>query len=266
MNTAPLAVALLACLAVASAPQEGPGGAPVGPAAEPPQRVRLTLGSEVLELPFGAVAETADGRSVRLDLLPVRHFDAPGSFSFDYPRAWRFTGATGSPSPEAGWWSLAGEGVAVTLRRHTGDAETIREQYLSNLESTQRASRVRATIDLDGRFLVGGAVTYASRSIGIGALTSNWEQSVFAWQESEGVAWLLTLQRQFEPASATDALRLMDKLRLDLERQLAQQLEVEARAWREEHDVATRPTPPAPPSLGHPELDALRASFRWQRR
>ena len=168
-----------------------------GPSQEPPLRARVTIGGEQVEVTLGSPGRTADGREVLVELLATRVFEAEGSFRFTYPRDWKFLGV--AQSPYGGWWNLNSDGKAVHMRRHDQDADEILEQYVSGLESTGKAERVAVGIDLDGRHLDGFAVEYDVGSIGRGGQSRRWVQECYAWSESEGVSWLLTLQRAIGP-------------------------------------------------------------------
>ena len=178
------------------APAEG------GPSHEPPLEVRVTLGGETVDVVLGREGTTADGRPLRVELLPSRTFRVPGAFAFDYPRQWRFSGSLGADGVGA-WWTLGGDGRSVYLRRHSQDAQEILEQYLTNLSASGAlGERRRTTVNLGGRELEGWAVEIEVGNIGPGE-PHRWVQEVFAWTQEEGVSWLVSLQRDLGPMNPT---------------------------------------------------------------
>ena len=188
-------------LVLGFAGSQGSDGTPASdapPTQEPPLRARVTVDGEAIDVTLGRGTQTADGRSLHVELLPTRVFRVPGALSFHYPRDWRFSGSRGADGVGA-WWTLGGEGRSVYLRRHDQDARTILEEYVRNLSSGNGLTEPRSvTTRLGGRELEGWAVEIEVGSIGIGE-ARRWVQEVFAWTQEDGISWLVSLQRDLGP-------------------------------------------------------------------
>ncbi len=186
-----------------------------GPRTEPPMRARVTVGGEALEVTLGEEAHTADGRLLRVELLAERVFTVEGAFAFRYPREWSFGGAVW---PDGASWSLNGEGEAIYLRRHAGDAGRVLAEHIGSLQAIGGSEPAPVSLDLGGRDLEGLAVEYDVGNIGRYARPRRWVQEVFAWSDGEGDSWLLSLQRDIGPApTLTPGFAAWNQLELVLE-------------------------------------------------
>jgi len=211
---------------------------------EPPQRARVTVGDESVDLDVGGAAvKLADGREVRVDLLATRRFVARDQFSFEYPRAWSYSGARGAPTGLLGWWSMSGPGGMVHFQRHDGDALATRDEYASNMEAAGAAARRPCSLELDGRTLEGWEVDTVSGGL-FGHPGTRATQQVYGWTGSDGAAWLCVVQR--------DAADVADEALGADERGAAVRVVLDG-----PNDVEL---------LGEPQtVDVVLTSFRWTR-
>lgn len=158
----------------------------------PPERVRVTIGGEAVELALGETLTRPGQPDLKVELLPTRVFELSGVCRFEFPREWSCSGVLAAPEPADAWWSFAGEGLAVSLRRHGGDAQALQEEYVANCERGFGVRRDPAVIQLGGRTLEGAQVRYTSG--GLHGFSEERVQEVYAWS-TDGVAWLLMLDK-----------------------------------------------------------------------
>jgi len=257
MQRTALALCSIALSALALQDAAPPSAAPLflepGNPAEPPERMRVEVGDEVLVFDVGGEARLADGRAVRAALTPTRHLVIDGSLSLDYPREWKFSGVHGLPEPVDAWWSLGGASGCVFVRRHGLAADAIVAEYAANLAAGGWTGRRALELELDGRKIAGVALSAEFPGFdgpGVGHFAplppSRQTQEVFGWLEREGVAWLFVVTIQHGPVDPNV------QIALELLERLSEQ----------------SPTPPAEPSktpglTSVPELAALVASFRF---
>ena len=185
-------LSLLALVASLRFPAQTPDPATPHEAPVPPERVRVTIGDEVLELALGERLSRPGQPDLEVELLPTRVFELPGVCRFEFPREWNFSGVLAAPGPADAWWSFAGEGLAVSLRRHGGDAQALQEEYVANCERGFGARRDPAVIQLGGRPLEGAQLRYTSG--GLHGFSEERVQEVYAWSAG-GEAWLLMLDK-----------------------------------------------------------------------
>lgn len=165
----------------------------------PPERVRVTIGGESVELALGERLARPGQAELLVELLPTRQFTLAGVLAFEYPREWAFAGLVGLPESADGWWNLVGEDLTLYLRRHGGDARAVLEEYVTNLERGSGRVREPAATTLGGRTLEGFQVRYSSGSFA-GAPAQERAQEVYAWTAG-GHAFLLTLDRRLRDPS-----------------------------------------------------------------
>ncbi len=249
MQRIALALCSIALSALALQDAAPPSAAPLfqepGNPLEPPERLRVEVGDEVLVFDVGTEAQLADGRTVRAAFEPTRQLVIDGSFALDYPREWKFSGLHGLPEPVDAWWSLSGTSGGLYLRRHGLDAAAIALEYARNLEAGGWTGRRALELELDGRTLAGFGFDAEMGSYD-GIPPTLQTQEVFGWQEREGVAWLFvvtTLHGAVDP-NLQIALEALEQLR------------------------EQGPPPPAasskiPGCTFVPELAAIVASFRF---
>lgn len=242
-----LALSALALVHDAAPPSAAQQSAEPGHPTEPPERMRVEVGDEVLVLDVGGEARLSDGRTVRAALEPTRHLVIDGSFSLDYPREWKFIGLHGIPVPVDAWWNVLGASGGLDLRRHGLDAAAVVGEYAANLEASGWTRRRDLVLEIDGRSLAGFGFDIEMGSLD-GQPATHETQEVFGWRERDGVAWLLVVTTFHGPVD--EALR-----------RAIEQLE------------RRREPPPAPPAETSrvpgctlvPELAAIVASFRFAR-
>jgi hypothetical protein len=247
-----LAISALALVQDAAPPSAAPLFQEPGNPMEPPERMRVEVGDEVLVFDVGGEARLADGRTVRAAFEPTRHLVIDGSFALDYPRAWKFIGLHGLPEPVDAWWSLngatSGAGGALYLRRHGQDAAAIVLEYAKNLEASGWSGRHELELELDGRRLAGLGFDIEMGSFD-GQPATRQTQEVFGWQERDGVAWLFvvtTLHGPVDP-NVQIAFEALEKL-------------------REQQPAAPAEPTRVPICTFVPELAALIESLRFERR
>lgn len=217
-------------------PQE-PAGAPA-PLAEPAQRYRLTVGTEAFELEEGRpVTPRPDGPTYRLELLPTRILRVPGAFSFEYPRAFAWSGALGEHD---GWCSLSGAATTLHLQRHGEDPAAVVERYVQSAVACGAHDVRDASLVLDGRTLAGRA--FDQHVGGFHGWEGDIVQEVYGFQQG-GSGWLLMLQRSFETTGPTGLEPIL--------------VQLGAPAPRWPSAAASSETESA--------LELLRASFRFER-
>ena len=159
----------------------------------PPERVRVTLGDDVVELTLGQTLTRPDRADLLVELLPTRVFELPGVCRFEFPRAWSCSGLLATPEPADAWWNLGGRDVLLYLRRHGGDAQAVLEEYVTNLERSHGRTREPAALTVGGRTLLGQQVRYSTGSFH-DAPSQERAQEVYAWSAG-GHAYLFTLDK-----------------------------------------------------------------------
>jgi hypothetical protein len=162
----------------------------------PPQRVRVTIGGEAVELALGETLTRPGQPDLKVELLPTRVFELPDVCRFEFPREWSCSGVLATPEPADGWWHLGGGDLAIFLRRHGGDAATVLEEYVTNLERGNGSARAAALVQLGGRWLEGFQVRYSSGGMH-GMPDQARVQEVYAFTVG-GNAFLLTLDKLLE--------------------------------------------------------------------
>jgi len=162
----------------------------------PPERVRVTIGEESVELAFGETLARPGLPELKVELLPTRVFELPGVCRFEFPREWSCSGLLAAPEPADGWWHLGGGDLAVYLRRHGGDAAAALEEYVTNLERGNGSARAAALVQLGGRTLQGFQVRYSSGGMH-GLPDQARVQEVYAFSAG-GNAFLLTFDKLLE--------------------------------------------------------------------
>lgn len=160
----------------------------------PPERVRVTLGGEVLELDLDATLARPGQPDLKVELLPTRVFELPGVCRFEFPREWSCLGLLAAPEPADAWWTLGGGDLVVYLRRHAGDASAVLDEYATNLERSFGRTREPAQTVLGGRTLAGLQLRYSSGSVR-GAPSEERVQELYAFTAA-GHAYLLTLDKR----------------------------------------------------------------------
>lgn len=159
----------------------------------PPERVRVTIGGEAVELGLGETLTRPGQPELKVELLPTRVFELPGVCRFEFPREWSCSGLLAAPEPADGWWNLGGTDLQLYLRRHGGDAAAVHEEYVANLERSFGRTREPAAVLLGGRMLQGSQVRYSSGSFH-GLAAQERVQEVYPFSAG-GHAYLLTLDK-----------------------------------------------------------------------
>jgi len=187
-SLAPLALTALLALG-----PQAPDPASPHQALVPPERVRVTIGGEVVELAFGETLTRPGQPDLRVELLPTRVFELPEVCRFEFPREWSCSGLFATPEPADGWWHLGGGDLAVFLRRHGGDAAAVLEEYVTNLERGNGSAREAALVQLGERTLQGFQVCYLSGGMH-GMPDQSRVQEVYAFSAGAH-AYVLTLDK-----------------------------------------------------------------------
>lgn len=212
------------------------------PFTAPPLRVALDLGGERVVTEIGRSVSFANGQEITVELLPTRVFAGAAPFTFEIPNEWR---VSGGGNERRAWWSLMGDGALIHVQCFEGDADEAVQRYASGAQGNTGRDIRPITLDLGGRQLTGVSATARGFSMH-GGNDNDWRFEVVSYVDEDGVAWLISFQRQLGDAAGShqtlaqtfDFVSGKNTIRLNL---------------------------PAHPSDPHAAgLEAVRRSWRWR--
>lgn len=186
-------LSLLSGIVLGPLAKQAPDPANPHQALVPPERVRVTIGGEAVELGLGETLSRPGQPELKVELLPTRVFELPGVCRFEFPRDWSCSGLLAAPEPADGWWNLGGTDLQLYLRRHGGEPAAVLEEYVANLERSFGRTREPAAVLLGGRMLQGSQVRYSSGSLH-GLPAQDRVQEVYPFSAG-GHAYLLSLDK-----------------------------------------------------------------------
>ncbi len=186
---------------------------PIGPAAaQPPQQARLSIGSEVYNVPLGkAFAVRIDGKKHTLKIEPQtdRLFSEAG-VSFSYPMSLEPTKPQGGEGIAI--WSLQGPATAIMLQKYDDDLDpkSLREVLVENLAATTESKQA---VKLTGAERAYQGVQLKTKTPAAGNVpATEGVQNIFTFANAQGVFALLV--QEVHAVGAEDSTDYTESLRL----------------------------------------------------